>query len=72
MSTIPIDEYNQLADENKRLRIALRTIIVLGGNLSDEALESRTGANDAVRRGIMYTSSRQVAMKALLGEESHE
>jgi len=46
---------------------ALRSISLLGGNLSDEALTSRTGPNDAVSRGIMYTGARNVALECLKG-----
>lgn len=45
---------------------ALEEISLLGGNLSDEALMSRTGSNDAVARGIMYTGARGIA-KSFLG-----
>lgn len=44
---------------------ALEEISLLGGNLSDEALTSRTGPNDAVARGIMYTGARAIARSFL-------
>lgn len=44
---------------------ALRAIAASAGNLPDERLESRTGANDAVARGLMVTSMRSIAVKAL-------
>lgn len=44
---------------------ALRTIASLGGNLPDERLTSKTGPNDAVSRGLMYTSAREIARAAL-------
>lgn len=39
----------------------LRSISLVGGNLPDDRLESRTGPNDAVSRGIMLTSARNQA-----------
>ena len=47
------------------LERTLRSIALLGGNLSDETLTSRTGPNDAVSRGLMYTQSRRQALDAL-------
>jgi len=44
---------------------ALAQIALLGGNLSSEALMTRTGGNDAVARGIMYTAARDIALKQL-------
>lgn len=44
---------------------ALRAIISLGGNLPDERLTTRTGPNDAVQRGLMYTEARRIAKEAL-------
>lgn len=44
---------------------ALEAIALLGGNLSDEALTSKTGPNDAVSRGIMYTGARDIARSFL-------
>jgi hypothetical protein len=44
---------------------ALKEISLLGGNLSDEALTSRSGPNDAVARGIMYTGARSIAQSFL-------
>lgn len=47
------------------LLAALEGIASLGGNLSDDVLTERTGPNDAVARGIMYTGARQLAIAAL-------
>lgn len=47
---------------------ALRTISTLGGNLPDDRHETRTGPNDAVSRGIMYTSARKIANETLLSQ----
>ena len=56
--------------EEKLQRIAdleqvLLNIATLGGNLPDERLTDRTGPNDAVARGIMYTGARRMALNAL-------
>ena len=45
--------------------VALEYIAARGGNLGDAALTSRTGPNDAVARGLMYTDCRNVAHEAL-------
>lgn len=44
-----------------------RKIALLGGNLSDENLTSKTGPNDAVARGLMYIRARIYAT-TMLGE----
>jgi len=44
----------------------LRKIAGLGGNLPDDRLTSKTGANDAVSRGLMYVEARRLAREALL------
>ncbi len=47
---------------------ALRTISSLGGNIPDNRHEARTGPNDAVTRGIMYTSARKIANETLISQ----
>ncbi len=47
------------------LEAALAKIAMLGGNLPDERLTSRTGPNDAVSRGLMVTAAREIALNAL-------
>jgi len=47
---------------------ALRVISTLGGNLPDDRHETRTGPNDAVSRGIMYTSARKIANETLISQ----
>jgi len=54
-----------LEAENAELRKALTQISLRGGNLSDEALTSKTGGNDAVSRGLMYVDCRDIALAAL-------
>lgn len=44
---------------------ALEAISMLGGNLSDDRLTSRTGPNDAVARGLKYCEARRLALEAL-------
>lgn len=51
---------------------ALESIALLGGNLPDERLTSKTGANDAVARGIMYTAARKIASSYLEQKASSE
>ena len=48
-----------------QLEMALRNIARLGGNLSDDVLTEKTGANDAVARGLLYVGARSVALNAL-------
>lgn len=47
---------------------ALGIIAALGGNLSDDRLTDKTGANDAVHRGLMYCEARKLARAALAGD----
>ena len=56
-----------IAQENLALEAirALEAISLIGGNLPDDRLTSKTGANDAVARGIMYTSARGIALSYL-------
>ena len=56
--------------EKKQQRIeelerALRNIALLGGNLPDDRLTDRTGPNDAVARGLMFTEARKIALQTL-------
>lgn len=51
------------------MRDALEQIAALGGNLSDDRLTARTGANDAVSRGLMYCEARRLARAALAAPE---
>ena len=44
---------------------ALREIAGCAGNLPDEQLTTRTGASDAVARGLMVTRMRAIARAAL-------
>lgn len=48
------------------MRKALRNISGLGGNMPDDRLTCKTGANDAVSRGLMYVEARRLAYEALL------
>ena len=48
-----------------QLEQTLKTIAFLGGNLSDDRLTDKTGPNDAVARGILYTGARSIALRAL-------
>lgn len=48
-----------------RVEKYLRAILRLGGNLPDEALTTRTGANDAVARGLLVVEARRLATEAL-------
>ena len=62
-----------ISQENKMLhkntiedyQKVLKQIAILGGNLSDETLIERTGPNDAVARGLMYTEARKLALSML-------
>lgn len=49
---------------------ALESIANLGGNLPDEQLTTKTGANVAVMRGLMYTEARRIARGAIAKAES--
>lgn len=48
-----------------KLRTTLRYISILGGDLDDNRLTNRTGANDARHRGLMYCEARRLALEAL-------
>lgn len=56
---------NDLLEENKKLRDALKQITMIAGNLPDDRITEKTGPNDAVARGIMVISARQIALRAL-------
>jgi hypothetical protein len=47
------------------LERTLRNIALLGGNLPDDRLTDKTGPNDAVARGLMYTEARREALEVL-------
>lgn len=47
------------------LLAALRVIAEIGGNLTDDRLTDKTGANDAVQRGLMYCHAREAARAAI-------
>jgi hypothetical protein len=51
--------------EEQKYIAVLKTIAKLGGNLPDDRLTSKTGPNDAVARGLMYVSARELALAAL-------
>src|SRR5271154_264561 len=54
------------SDREAKKNLALgyvRAIASLGGNLPDDRLTSRTGPNDAVSRGLMYTEARRLAIE---------
>lgn len=53
------------AEKIEKLRAALTAITKVAGNLPDERITSRTGANDAVQRGLMVVQAREIARKAL-------
>lgn len=44
---------------------ALRQIEAVAGNLTDDALMTATGANDARHRGTMVVNAREIARMAL-------
>lgn len=60
-------ETTALRERVKVLEDTLDGISKIGGNLSDDALTTRTGGNDAVQRGIMVCTARTVARTALKG-----
>jgi hypothetical protein len=52
-------------DRIRELEQTLSSIAHLGGNLPDERLTDKTGPNDAVARGLMYTEARRQALQVL-------
>lgn len=63
------NEQNTAAQQTRRIAIQqalayVRTIASLGGNLPDDRLTTKTGPNDAVARGLMYTEARRMANEA--------
>ncbi len=52
-------------EEEEKVRVLLKAIVDLGGNLSDDRFTDRTGPNDAVARGLKYIEARRLARKAL-------
>lgn len=63
------EEAVALLKEVQRQRIALRQIMLVAGNLPDERLTTATGPNDAVQRGLMVLTARDIA-KSTLSKES--
>lgn len=67
-SNLPDAVVSFMAGQNKTIEIlgaVFRAIVSLGGNLSDEALITRTGPNDAAQRGLMYVEARRIAKDVL-------
>jgi len=60
-----LQELFKLNKQITELRAVLRVIAELGGNLPDDRLTSKTGANDAAHRGLMYCEARRIAREAL-------
>jgi len=55
----------KLAAAAPELLAALEAISAIAGNLPDDRLTTRTGANDAVARGLMVTETRRIARAAI-------
>lgn len=64
-SIATLDSQLRQAERIAYLEKALRYIASIGGNLPNEALTTRTGANDAAYRGSMYCEARRAAREAL-------
>ena len=56
----------KMGAERERLLGTLRQIAEVAGNLPDERLTTRSGANDAVARGLMVVTARTLANDALV------
>lgn len=54
-----------MAYDKDTLEYSLRRIASLGGDYSDIQLTTRSGPNDAIHRGLLYISSRNIALQAL-------
>lgn len=52
-------------EQDKELLTALKQIACWPGNLDDTRLTSKTGANDAVARGLLVVHMRTVALLAI-------
>lgn len=52
-------------EQDKELLVALKQIACWPGNLDDTRLTSKTGANDAVARGLLVVHMRTVALLAI-------
>lgn len=66
--TNAIEKYQKQNKNEQLLRAAfdiLRQISMVGGTLSDESHQTKTGPNDAVQRGYMYTEARRLANQFL-------
>ena len=66
------NRYQFLETDNDRLEArvtellaALEAISAIAGNLPDDRLTTRTGANDAAARGLMVTEARRIARAAI-------
>lgn len=60
--------WNQHPDQQTAIRElceALKFILLVAGNLSDDAITTRSGPNDAVARGLMVCNARDIARSAL-------
>jgi hypothetical protein len=58
-------KHEERIERISELEKVLRAIALLGGNLPDERLTDKTGPNDAVARGLMYTAARNAALRVL-------
>ena len=57
-------------NNHKAFEDALRAIVGIAGNLTDEAVESVAGINDARSRALMVTAARKIARAALASIDS--
>lgn len=55
----------QILAERQMLLEALRAVALVAGNLPDDTLTEKTGANDSVARGIMVCNARMIANSAI-------
>lgn len=62
-----LPELLALREENERLKAALTTISLVGGNMPDESFETKSGPCDAMMRGGMFVTCRALARAALSG-----
>lgn len=60
-----LEAAERLANAVNILTRALLQISEIAGNLPDDRLVTRTGPNDAVARGLMVVTARQIAIKAM-------
>lgn len=57
-------------NHHHKYKAALEAITRIAGNLTDEAVESVGGVNDARSRALMVITARQIAQNALAEKES--